>query len=102
MNSSTITPRIKNNDEVVFNLKPILTRIQQAVLSFKPNSGAYTVDRNTRKLSTDLQITHQTDTSQAPPNSVEITIRVEIAARSGPDGGPPPHPPKITIQPPVT
>lgn len=100
MSSSTITPHVKNNDELVFNLEPIHTRIKQAVLSFKLNSGAYNVDGN-GKLSTNVRITHNTDNQTA--KSVEITILVKILdPRDAPDGGPPPHPPRITIQPPVT
>jgi len=99
MNSSTIVPRVRNNREVVFNLKPIQTRIQRAVKSFKPKSGAYNVDGN-GKLSTKIRLTH--DTNEISPTSVEVTILVDIVEpKDAPDGGPPPHPPKLTFQPPL-
>ena len=100
MNSSTIVPRVPNNQEVVFNLKPIQKRIQQAVASFKPKSGAYNVDGN-GKLSTNIRITHKTNKISA--SSVEVSILVDVLPpRDAPDGGPPPHPPKLTFEPPLS
>jgi len=92
-----IKPSVKRDSQgkqiVNFDLRPIITKIKQAINSFKTSEGAYSERRN-GTLTANIRITVTGDVRKRP--SV-ITITLSLV-KPPPDGGPPIHPPKKVIE----
>jgi hypothetical protein len=88
-----IKPSVKRDSQgkqiVNFDLRPIITKVKQAINSFKIPEGAYS-ERPNKALTANILISVTGDVRKRP---IVITIKLSLV-NGPPDGGPPPHPPK--------
>ena len=91
-----IKPSVKRDSQgkqiVNFDVRPIITKIKQAINSFKTSEGAYSERRN-GTLTANILISVTGDVKKRP---IVITINLRLV-NPPPDGGPPAHPPKKDI-----